>query len=179
MFTTNEFRVGKKKIIDMDFNRILKITFFKKQNKKKTKSFLSTLSFNYELLLKVHGEEQWGFLLVWTSQTQHLTRWTSNQDPAERQSALLATPHNVPSLEGHRITWLPERLTRGAAVLLASGGSCISKAAPWPAGCCCRRSRTTAHSDRRHFENSNTNNCDVIQSGVELLERSQGSLLLL
>lgn len=93
------------------------------------------------------------FILVWTSQTQHLTRWTFNQDPAEGHSALLVIPHSVPSLEGHRITWLPEQLTRGAAVLLALGGSCISKAGPWPAGCCCRRSRTSAHSDRRHFEN--------------------------
>lgn len=69
MFTTNEFRVEKKNIA-MDFNRILKITFFKK-NKINKNRFLSTLSINYELLLKVHREEQFSLSLNLPDATSH------------------------------------------------------------------------------------------------------------
>lgn len=55
--------------------------------------------------------------------------------------------HSVPLIEVD-IMWFflsGNWLTREAYVLLALSGSYISKAALWPEGCCCRRSRTSAH----------------------------------
>lgn len=76
--------------------------------------------------------------------------------------------HSVPLTEVDKIWFFLEwRLTREASVLLALSGSYISKAALWPEGCCCRRSRTSAH--RTHgskptVSHAGLNHCYTISS---------------